>query len=87
MEISARLPIEPGTGLVVDQVMPGSPASISGLQRNDVLARLNEHTLVTPEQLKKLVMHRKAGEQVEITYFRKGEKRKIVVVLLPQGPM
>ena len=87
VEITARLPIEPGTGLVVDQVMPGSPAAISGLQRNDVLARLNEQTLVTPEQLKKLVMHRKAGEQVEITFFRKGEKRKIVVVLLPQGPM
>ena len=84
IEISSRLPIEPGTGIVVDQVIPGSPAAIAGLQRGDVLARLNEQTLVTIKQLQTLVMRRKAGEQVEITYFRKGEKRKVIVVLLPR---
>ena len=81
-EIAARLPIEPGTGLVVDQVIEGSPAAIAGLQRSDVLARLNDQTLVTPKQLQTLVMHRKPGDQVELTFFRKGEKRKVVVVLM-----
>ena len=66
MEISARLPVEPGTGLVVNQVISDSPAAISGLQRGDVLARLNDRTLVTPKQLQTLVMRRKPGEQVEI---------------------
>ena len=87
LEISARLPIEPGTGLVVDQVIAGSPAAIAGLQRSDVLARLNDQTLVTPKQLQTLVMHRKAGVQVEITYFRKGEKRRVVVVLMRRERM
>ena len=81
-EISGRLPIEPGTGLTVDQVMPDSPALAAGLQRGDVLARLNEQTLVTPRQLQTLVMHRKPGDQVELTFFRKGEKRRVVVVLM-----
>ena len=81
-EISGRLPIEPGTGLVVDQVIPDSPAAVAGLQRGDVLARLNEQTLVTPLQLQTLVMHRKPGDQVEVTFFRKGERRKVVVVLM-----
>ena len=84
-EISTKLPIEPGTGLVVEQVIPDSPAAIAGLQRNDVLARLNDQTLITPAQLKTLVMHRKPGTQMELTYFRKGEKRKVVVVLMPGG--
>ena len=87
MEISARLPIEPGTGLVVDQVIADSPAAIAGIQRNDVLARLNDQTLVTPKQLQTLVMRRKAGEQVEITFFRKGEKRKVIVMLMPRERM
>ena len=87
LEISARLPIEPGTGLVVGQVIADSPAAIAGLQPNDVLARLNDQTLVTPKQLQMLVMHRKAGEQVEITYFRKGEKRRVVAVLMPRERM
>ena len=81
-EIAGRLPIEPGTGLVVDQVIEGSPAAVAGLQRLDVLARLNDQTLVTPKQLQTLVMHRKPGDQVELTFFRKGEKRKVVVVLM-----
>ena len=81
-EISARLPIEPGTGLVVGEVIADSPAAIAGLQRDDVLARLNDRTLVTVKQLQTLVMHRKPGDQVEIIFFRKGEKRKVVAVLL-----
>lgn len=81
-EISGRLPIEPGTGIVVDQVIEGSPAAVAGLQRDDVLARLNDQTLVTPKQLQTLVKQRKPGDRVEITYFRKGEKRKVAVVLM-----
>ena len=83
VEIIAKLPIEPGTGLVVEQVIAASPAAVAGIQRNDVLARLNEQTLTTPAQLKTLVSHRKPGTQIELTYFRKGEKRKVVVVLMP----
>ena len=81
-EIAGKLPIESGTGLVVDHVIPDSPAAIAGIQRNDVLARLNDQTLVTFRQLKTLVMNRKPGEQVEVTYFRKGEKRRVVVMLM-----
>ena len=87
IEISGRLAIEPGTGLVVDQVIANSPAAIAGLQRNDVLARLNDQTLVTVKQLQTLVQHRKVGEQVELTYFRKGEKRRVAVVLMPRERM
>ena len=86
-EISVRLPIEPGTGLVVGDVIANSPAAISGLQRGDVLARLNEQILVTVKQLQTLVMHRKPGDQVEITFFRKGEKRKVIAVLLIRDGM
>ena len=84
LEISARLPIAPGTGLVVGEVIAGSPAALAGLQAGDVLARLNDQILVTPKQLQTLVMHRKAGDVVEITFFRKGEKRKAVAVLMPR---
>ena len=87
LEISARLPVEPGTGLVVQMVVAASPAAIAGLQPGDFLARLNDQTLVTPRQLQTMVMHRKPGEQVEITFFRKGEKRRVVVVLMPRENM
>jgi serine protease Do len=87
LEITARLPIAPDTGLVVSQVIAGSPAALAGLKPDDVLARLNDQILVTPKQLQTLVMHRKAGDVVEITFFRKGEKRKAVAVLMPRENM
>ncbi len=87
IEITTRLPIDRGTGLVVNDVIAESPAAVAGLQRSDVLARLNDQILVTPKQLQTLVMHRKTGDQVEITFFRKGEKRKVIVALMPRGQM
>lgn len=87
LEMGARLPIEPGTGLLVNGVMAGSPADVARFQRGDVIARLNDQPLVTVKQLQTLVMRRKPGDQVEVTFFRKGEMRKVLVVLRPRDPM
>jgi S1-C subfamily serine protease len=80
--IGGVLPIEPGTGLLVNSVLEDSPAAAAGIQRNDVLARINDQVLVTPKQLQILIARRKPGDQVEVTLYRKGEKRKVLVTLM-----
>ncbi len=80
-EVASQLPLDPGTGLIVEHIVPESPAAKAGLQKNDVLIRLNDQILVAPKQLGALVANRKAGDTIEVTYLRKGEKKTATVTL------
>jgi hypothetical protein len=72
-EVRAQLPIEPGAGLVVRNVVPDGPAAQAGLQKNDVLAKLDDQLLVNGNQLSALVQMKKDGDKVRLTYFRGGK--------------
>jgi len=80
-EFSSHLPIPTDTGLVVDYVEEGSPAASAGLQKSDVLAKLDDQILIHPRQLAVLVANRKEGESVTIAYVRKGKLEETRVVL------
>ena len=74
-ELSAHLPIKPGTGLIVRSVIPKSPAAASGLQENDVLVKLDDQLLIHPQQLRTLIRNKRAGDKVELAFLRKGERQ------------
>ena len=76
-EVRAQLPLEPGTGLVVRVVMADSPAAKAGLQKNDVLVKLDDQLLTNPGQLRTLVAAKKDGDTVKLTYFRRGQQATI----------
>ena len=80
-EVRAQLPIQPGEGVTVLHVAPGSPAEKAGLAQHDILVRLDDQVLVEGDQFKKLVRMHKPGESVKIGYFRKGERKEVQVVL------
>ena len=80
-ELRAQLPIEPGTGLVVRSVLPESPAAKAGLQKSDVLVKLDDQLLTNPGQLRTLVAAKKDGDTVKLTYFRRGQQATLEVKL------
>lgn len=80
-ELRAQLPLEPGSGLVVQSVITDSPAAKAGLQKNDVLMKLDDQLLTNPGQLKTLVAARKDGDTVKLTYFRRGQQTTLDVKL------
>jgi PDZ domain-containing secreted protein len=84
-EVAAQLALDAGTGLVVREVAPESPAALAGLQKDDVLAKLDDQTLKTPQQLQKLVAGHKPGDTVRVVYYRDG-KRSEAQVKLAQRP-
>ena len=75
-QVTNQLPIDPGTGLVVEHVSKDSPAQKAGLQKYDVLVRLGDQVLITPKQFQTLIANHKTGDEVEIVYYRKGQEAK-----------
>jgi hypothetical protein len=80
-EVRAQLPVANGVGLLVREVIADSPAARVGLQKNDVLTRLDDQILTNPKQLRTLVGMKKEGDTVRITYLRKGQEASVEVKL------
>lgn len=79
--VSEQLGLAKGLGLVVEYVVPNSPAASAGIQQNDILKMLNEQILIEPSQLRKLLQTFSEGADVTLTILRKGQEQKITVKL------
>jgi len=79
--VSEQLGLAKGLGLVVDYVVPDSPAAAAGVQQNDILKMLNDQILIEPSQLRKLLQTFSDGTDVTLTILRKGQEQKITVKL------
>jgi serine protease Do len=79
--VSEQLGLAKGLGLVVDYVVPDSPAASAGIQQNDILKMLNDQILIEPSQLRKLLQTFSDGTDVTLTILRKGQEQKVTVKL------
>ena len=80
--VSEQLGLAKGFGLVVDYVVPESPAATAGLQQNDIIKMLNDQLLINPSQLRKLLQTFQDGTTVTLTILRKGQEQKLTVKLV-----
>src|SRR5947207_9176970 len=79
--VSEQLGLAKGLGLVVEYVLPDSPAASAGIQQNDILKMLNDQILMEPSQLRKLLQTFSDGADVTLTILRKGQEQKVTVKL------
>jgi hypothetical protein len=79
--VCEQLGLPKGFGLVVDYVVPNSPAATAGVQQSDIIKMLNDQILTEPEQLAKLVRNYSDGTNITLTVLRKGKEEKITVKL------
>src|SRR5436853_2712123 len=79
--VSEQLGLVKGLGLVVEYVVPDSPAASAGIQQNDIRKMLNDQILIEPSQLRKLLPTFSEGTEVTLTILRKGQEQKITVKL------
>ena len=57
-------------GVVVREVLPGSPAAEAGLQSKDILIRINGKRITSAEQVSQIVAGLPAGESVPVVIHR-----------------
>ena len=76
----AQLSLPEGSGLVVNQVIPQSPAA-GVLKPHDILLKFDDQILIEQRQLAVLVRNRQAGDEATLTYLRAGKQATAKVKL------
>jgi hypothetical protein len=74
-ELREYLELPEGTGLMVDSVQPDSLASALGLQRGDIVTRIGERTIGSPQDVQEALGAIEVGGDVAVTFVRKGKEQ------------
>lgn len=80
-----------GGGVVIANVITGSPADKAGLQQGDVIVELNHGKVSAPDDVSTAVARDKVGQAVNLLIWRHGNLQPVSVTLanqpetLPQG--
>jgi hypothetical protein len=82
----AQLGLPEGIGIAVAHVAKGSAAEKASLKVNDIITQLDDQLIINSQQLQTLIHTKKPGDEVTITYLRKGKEHK-ATAKLTKGPI
>jgi len=80
-DLAGNMGIDPGTGALVADVVPGSPAAKAHVQVGDVITTFDGSTVDSPRGLSRLVADANPKEKVHLTILRDGKARNLTVRL------
>ena len=82
----SQLGLPEGIGVAVGHVTKGSAAEKAGLKANDIITQLDDQLIINSQQLQTLIRTKKPGDEVTVTYIRKGKEHK-TKAKLNKGPI
>lgn len=68
-------------GVVVQRVMPGSPADVAGLRPGDRILRYSGSDVEVPDELSFFIASTRPGSRIQLDYQRNGQTREVTVEL------
>ena len=68
-------------GATVLEVTAGSPAEKAGIRKGDVITKVNENKIESPEGLFETIHNYKPGEKVKIVFIRDGKEQSVMATL------
>ena len=71
-------------GLVVDDVVPGSPAAAAQLQKGDIIRKFDGHDVKSLLQLRTLISQVELNKKVELEVIRDGKSMKVAAQIKEQ---
>ncbi len=80
-ELAEALEVKDAKGVVITQISEGGPAADAGMERDDVVLEFGGSTVESASQFRNLVAAHKAGEKVEMTVLRDGERKTLTVTM------
>jgi M6 family metalloprotease-like protein len=68
--------------IVVEAVQPNSPAAKAGVKKGDVIARIGDHSVKTPDAFREWLQARGPGEKVKLGLIRGQESIEVTATLI-----
>jgi len=79
---AAQLGLPNGTtGIIVTQVVPGSPGDQAGIRPNDIITKVNDQALDAEHPLPSVMVKFRPGDRVKLTLIRDGKGQAVDVTL------
>ncbi len=75
------LDVKVKTGVLVSQVLEGSPAEAGGIEDGDIIVEFDGKRVDSPAGLKSLVGDTKSGEAVKVKVIRDGDSKTLTVTI------
>lgn len=81
--LAEQLHIKPGEAFVIERIIEGLPAEKAGLQRADVVVKVEGADKATQENLRAILKNKNPGDPLNLVVVRRGEKKEVEVKLAP----
>ncbi len=80
--LAAQLGFEEGApGVLLANLLEGKPAAKAGLKKYDILVAIDDHPIGSSDDLRKALKGKRAGEEVKVTFVRRGNKQTLPVAV------
>jgi S1-C subfamily serine protease len=80
-QVGDLLDVEPDSGVVVLEVVPGGPAAQAGIQPGDVIVSIEGEAVRSVEDFLAKLRPRNPGDRIEVEAIRDGARRTVTVLL------
>jgi len=80
------LGINSNTGILLNTILPNSPAEAAGLRQGDVILSINGETIRSRQQALLIVARLNPSDQVEMEGFRDGQRFRVSLVAAERPP-
>ncbi|MBS4196458.1 S1C family serine protease [Lederbergia citri] len=83
-----KLPPDVTEGIMIESIVPNSPADKAGLREMDVIVQLDNEKVADVIELRKhLYNTKKVGDSMSVTYYRGGKKEQVTLKLTDETRM
>ena len=79
--LALKLNLEDTKGVMITQILKNSPAEIAGLEKQDVIIKIDNQKINGTSDLRNIIFHKYPGTEVELQVIRKGSIINKIVVL------
>lgn len=84
-DLAAALGVKQDSGIIVRQVVSGSPAQKAGIRAGDIIQQFNGVIIRTPDELVDQIAASQVGSRAELAILRQGHAMKVSVTIGSKG--